>query len=380
MAIRVVCPECKRKINVKRAEAKCLCGFAIKKHAGKVYEIDYLVNGKRKRERIGKSKVAAENRLREVQTQIAEDRYVERDKNAIMALSKVIDWYLDLAEVTSLSSHQRIKDCLSNIVRIIGKDTLIRDISLDEVQLYRKIRGNEDSKKYAGKKVSVATVNREIAAIKRTLNLAAEYKKISNNPIASVKMLPEHNIRERVLTDEEFERLLKAAPEHIKPILIVAFYEPMRFEEIILLKWTELDLKNEPGFIRLPASRVKGKKKGRVIPMHPRVKDILSSLPSRFKGGRVFHKRGKSFYDFRKSFNQAKRDADIDDFLFHDFRHCAVTNLRRAGNDIATIMKISGHKTLSMFQRYNLVDEKDISEVVWKTDSLEDKHIQKIKQ
>jgi len=176
--------------------------------------------------------------------------------------------------------------------------------------------------------------------------------------------------------DEEFERLLKAAPEHIKPILIVAFYEPMRFEEIILLKWNELDLKSEPGFIRLTANRTKGKKSGRVIPIHPRVKETLCGLPSRFKGERVFQKRGKSFYDFRKSFNQAKMDAGIEDFLFHDFRHCAVTNLRRAGNDIATIMKISGHKTLIMFQRYNLVDEKDISKVVWKTESPEENQTQ----
>jgi integrase len=380
MAIRVVCPECKRKLNVKRKDPKCLCGFAIKKHAGKVYEIDYLVNGKRKRERIGESKNDAEYRLNEVQNQIKAREYIPINKNAILTLNRVIDWYQDLAEVTALSSFQRIKDCLANIVRIMGKDILIQDISLDEVQLYRKTRGDEDSKKYANKKVSVATVNREVAAIKRVLNLAAEYKKTSSNPIATVKMLPEHNIRERVLTDEEFERLLNAAPEHIKPILIVAFYEPMRFEEIILLKWNELDVKSEPGFIRLPASRVKGKKKGRAIPMHPRVKETLRALSSRFQSGRVFQKRGKSFYDFRKSFNQAKEDAGIEDFLFHDFRHCAVTNLRRAGNDIATIMKISGHKTLSMFQRYNLVDEKDISQVVWKTESPEEKHTEEISQ
>ena len=70
---------------------------------------------------------------------------------------------------------------------------------------------------------------------------------------------------------------------------------------------------------------------------------------------------------FRKSFKKAKEDAGIEDFLFHDFRHCAITNLRRAGNDVPTIMKISGHKTLSMFQRYNLVDESDVAKVSWKT-------------
>jgi integrase len=368
MAILIVCPKCKRKVNAKNTDPKCLCGFAIKKQAGKVYEIDYLVNGKRKRERIGKSKLAAENRLREIQTQIAEDRYVERDKNATLTLRVIIDWYLDLPEVKALASYKRTGWALDNILRLIGKDTVIRSITLDEIQHYRKIRGNEVSRKYPDQKVTIATMNREVSAIKRVLNLAASYKKISSNPIATATMLKENNIRERVLSDEEFENLLNASLDHIKPILIMAFYEPMRLDEIICLEWKELDFKNEPGFIRLTANRTKGKKSGRVIPMHPRVKETLSKLPSRFQGSRVFQKKGKSFYDFRVSFNQAKKEAGIEDFVFHDFRHCAITNLRRAGNDIATIMKISGHKTLSMFQRYNLVDEKDLAAVTWKND------------
>ena len=57
---------------------------------------------------------------------------------------------------------------------------------------------------------------------------------------------------------------------------------------------------------------------------------------------------------------------EIEDFCFHDFRHCAVTNLRKAGNDYTTIMKASGHKTMSMFLRYNLVNEEDVAGMKWK--------------
>ena len=52
--------------------------------------------------------------------------------------------------------------------------------------------------------------------------------------------------------------------------------------------------------------------------------------------------------------------------MFHDFRHVAKSNLRNAGNSpTVIIMKASGHKTMSMFIRYNLVDEEDLKGMKW---------------
>jgi len=179
------------------------------------------------------------------------------------------------------------------------------------------------------------------------------------------------NVRERVLTDYEFEDLLNSEEEHLKAVLLTAFYLPMRKAEILQLMWAEVDLTSTPGFIRLSAQRTKGKKEGRVIPLHPRVKDALAQLSSRFKKGRVFLREGKPFNDCKHSFSTAKAKAGIEDFRFHDFRHCAVTNLRRAGNDYTTIMKASGHKTMSMFHRYNLVNEEDVAKMRWKDSDKE---------
>jgi integrase len=364
MSVQVECPDCKIRNSLKND--KCKCGFKLKKYSGKVYWIDYRIEGKRKRERIGKSKTAAEHRLREVLTQRTEERYIEKDKNSLESLSSLKQWYCELSKVKKQASIRRTKVSLKNIIRLLGAGTKINELSLDLIDKYRKKRENEPSRKYPGTNITIATINREISAVRKMLNEAVKYKKISSNPIKEAKNHREDNIRERVLTDTEFDKLHSEASEHIKPILLVAFYEPMRFDEIMKLTWSEVDLKTDLGFIRLPANRVKGKKEGRVIPLHPRVKEALQVLPSRFKGGRVFLKKGKHLYDIRVSFNEAKIKAGIDDFTFHDFRHCAITNLRRAGNDIPTIMKISGHKTMSMFQRYNLVDDEDIQNIKWK--------------
>ena len=61
----------------------------------------------------------------------------------------------------------------------------------------------------------------------------------------------------------------------------------------------------------------------------------------------------------------------MEDVVFHDFRHTAITNLRKAGNPPSVIMKASGHKTMSMFLRYNLVDDDDLKARHWSEDHKE---------
>jgi integrase len=62
----------------------------------------------------------------------------------------------------------------------------------------------------------------------------------------------------------------------------------------------------------------------------------------------------------REAFKTACQDAGIQGFRFHDFRHTAITNMRRAGIDHLTIMRISGHKTMACFTRYNSFREPDL--------------------
>ncbi len=365
MALLSECPKCNTRNSTKNKLCS-KCGYNIIKVPHKTYWIDYRVNGKRKRERIGPSKVAAENRLRKVQTNIVEEREIDKNKNVKVTLGQLKEWYLELPEVKELDSYQGKKAQLSNILRILGSNRTVSQIDIECVNEYRSLRSQEPSARRKNQLTTPATINREVAALKHLLNRALFYGKIESNPVAKIAMLKEDNVRERVLSDVEFECLLDCSPIHLKPVLITAFYEPMRKDEIIKLVWSEVDLKGNPGFIRLAAKRTKGKKSGRAIPLHPRVRETLLHLPSRFKGGRVFLKNGKPFNSFTDAFTTAKKKAGIKDFVFHDFRHCAITNLRKAGNDYSTIMKASGHKTMSMFFRYNLVDEEDVAGMKWK--------------
>ena len=92
---------------------------------------------------------------------------------------------------------------------------------------------------------------------------------------------------------------------------------------------------------------------------------MLRRLERSPRTDRVFLKDGKPFLNFKHSYTSACRKAGLTDFTFHDLRHCAINNLRLAGNAYFEIMAMSGHTTMSVFKRYNLVTEDELRNVKW---------------
>jgi integrase len=354
MGILVECPACKIRSGLKRRI--CKCGHNVQKAGSKNYWIEYYLEGKRTRERIGRSKQAAENRLREVQTAKAEKRHLQINKNVLVNLGELRDWYLDLSEIKQKRSFSDIAHCVSLVVKQIGENTTASQLELKHIEDFRKHRLRVNSKR--GRPAKPATINRNVANFRAMLHRAVDYGILEFNPIGRIKQLEENNIRERVLSQDEFKRLLSNCYGDIKGFVLIAYYLPMRQEEIINLTWEEIDFKH--GFIRLGVNRTKNKTV-RSIPMHPKIIAYFQSLPRPLKGGFVFSKRRFN----RRAYDKAVEVSCLGDFTFHDLRHCAINNLRLAGNDHFAIKKISGHKTDSAFQRYNLVTEAEMKGMKW---------------
>jgi integrase len=355
-----VCPECKKRNPCKKSKLCKKCGFALAKFTGRVYWIEFYQDGQRRRERIGPNKEAAEQRLREVLKARTEGRHINKSADAKTKFKDLAAWYLELPEVKAKRSYDRDKRSLKLLLPFFG-DKLLKDIKPGTVEAYRQRRLGEPSGRTPSTLTAPATVNRELACFKTIFSKAIKNGKAERNPAVGVRQLKENNERDRILSPEEYDRLLAHCPAHLKPVVKVAYHSGMRKSEILNLTWGKVDLKG--GFIRLQADDTKTRE-ARSIPLSPELMEMFRAMARGLPGVKVFTRGGKPITSIREAFDAVCKRAGITDFTFHDFRHTAINNWRLQGHDYFRIMAASGHKTMQVFKRYNKVSEDELKTLV----------------
>ncbi|MGD0274706.1 MAG: site-specific integrase [Syntrophales bacterium] len=200
-----------------------------------------------------------------------------------------------------------------------------------------------------------ATVNRHVATLKHMFTKAVDWNMVEDGTLKRIrraKLLEEDNRRLRYLSTDECRVLINACPPHLRPVVITALNTGMRKEEILSLKWDNIDLKHgDNGFILL--DRTKNGQR-REIPINTTVKETLNGILRRIDLPYVFYdpKTGKRYGNIQRSFTTACKRAGIKDFHFHDLRHTFASQLVMSGVDLTTIKELLGHKTLTMTLRY----------------------------
>jgi len=209
------------------------------------------------------------------------------------------------------------------------------------------------------KEYKAATVNRLLATIKHMFTKAVDWEMVEEGilkKIRKVKFLEENNRRLRYLSRDEMNALVEQSADHLKHIILMAVNTGMRKNEILSLKWENVDLKHR--FILLDKTK-NGER--REIPINETVRQILleqhmgtDNKPRRLDVPYVFYDyvTGRRYGDVKTAFRSACRRAKIKDFRFHDLRHCFASHLVMAGIDLTTVKELLGHKTLSMTLRY----------------------------
>jgi integrase len=140
----------------------------------------------------------------------------------------------------------------------------------------------------------------------------------------------------------------------------MAYDAGMRRGEIRNLRWNQIDFSE--GLIRLAGVDTK-MQRGCLVPLNATLTTLLKDAmqsPVRGATGHVSHRKGQPIERIWGTFDRRGREAGLTDFHFHDWRHTAVSNIRRAGVDPFTAMKIAGHETMAVFQRDNSFDEDDL--------------------
>ena len=275
---------------------------------------------------------------------------------------EVVDWYLGLPQTRSLKSLNKVREHCGTLKTYFG-NILAREIKPYMVEEYQQIRLQEKTRR--GTPYKPSSVNRELEVMKRLFNLAVRDELVDRNPCWKVKKLPEENARDRLLSAEEFRKLRAALPEHASGLLEFGYCTGMRWGEISGLTWDRVDLRN--GFITLNPDDTKTGKPRRVY-LIPQAFEVLerASKVRNISNNLVFTYKNMVIKSINRALKTALRETGIKNFTFHDLRHTFNTNMRRAGVPRVTIMKLTGHRTMSMYARYSTVDETDGKEAAGK--------------
>jgi integrase len=250
----------------------------------------------------------------------------------------------------------------AHLVRHLGARPAA-DLSLLDVDAYRAARMRERT--HRGTPPAPATLDREVELLKRIINYAVACRLLGRNPIADVKLLGRANTRKSVVDDRGFDALYGAAAEHLRPVIVTAYDTGCRLNELLGLRWDQVDLDAEHPVAHLHAGETKNDD-ARDIYLTPRAEAVLRDLRAKATQACPFvfvnPRTGGRYRDVRKSFASAASAAGRPELWFHDLRRSFVTRARRRGIPESVVMRMSGHKTNAVFKRYNIVEDKDVQE------------------
>ena len=227
--------------------------------------------------------------------------------------------------------------------------------------------------------VSVGEINRELTVLKRMFSLAIEAGKLHHKP--HFAMLREDNVRVGFFEREQYEAVLAHLPEGMRPVVTFAYVTGWRINsEVLPIQWRQVDLR--VGEVRLDPGTTKNRE-GRVFYLTPELQQLLKEQRAFAddiqrqkkmivqhvffhrpvtKAGTLGHLSGHriSGCGFYQAWRRARTAAGCPGSIPHDFRRTAIRNMVRAGIPERVAMKLSGHKTRSIFDRYNVVSDGDL--------------------
>jgi integrase len=307
---------------------------------GKWY-IDFTFSHKRIRQFGGYTKEQAKNILAKMRVEKLDEKlgFKKPKIGEDILFKKFADDFVETYSKQNKKSWRRDEAALKNL-KSFFKDEMLQDIGPERVEKYKAKRKDKDG-------VSPATVNRELACLKTLFNKAVEWGRIENSPLRKVKRLREIKRKERILSDVEMAWLIQTASDHLKPFLVVALNSGMRKNEILSLRWSDIDFSK--GFISIGDSK---SGKSRNIPMNSSAFEALKGM-SQASEFVFFNPKTKGHLkDIKTAFKTACKSVGIKGFRIHDLRHTAATKMIEAGVDLVTVSKILGHSSIQMTMRY----------------------------
>jgi integrase len=327
--------------------------------------------GKRHREKVGPKSLAIDVYAKR-KNEVRERRFFPEDiRRREVPLAAVIDDYLERNRGTLrwMDHYERY----GRFWKGVFKGKTLREILPGDVEraiakrrTQGSVRRGKDQKR---RPLAPASINRELAFLRRVFNVAVADQKIETNPVRPSFFTRENNQRVRYLTDDEEQGLRKAIGELHWPTVAVALHTGLRRAEQFGLRWEHADF--QAGVLTIPRSK---SGKTRHVPMNETVRDTLRALPSRLKSEWVFPSiTGETPLDAQNFYNRvfipAVKRAGITGFTWHSLRHTFASRLAMAGVPLRTVQELLGHQSVTMTLRYAHLSPEHQLDAVRKLDS-----------
>jgi integrase len=323
--------------------------------------IQFHVNGTPHREPTGtKDEKEAKRILRDRLKDVYGQRFVAHREARLI----VDDFLDDLLVHLETKGAKGVRNVRSQLKQVRAELGLLRAVDLTSSRIERYIQ----KRQLAGK--ANATINREVGSLIQALSLARKQGRLVLVPY--VGRLREDNARQGFFDRSDFEALASHLPGYLADIARFAYLTGWRLGEILGVTWNAVD--REGGEIRLYTSKNGA---GRVVPLEGELagliekrwteREFTSKAGATRISDRVFHWRGRPVHKITRPWREACLKAGLTGRLFHDFRRTAARDMIRAGIPQSVAMSITGHRTISMFLRYNITSVEDMRQAIRRT-------------
>lgn len=337
---------------------------------GKVWWMNFFIDGQHVQKSTKcKNKRDAEEVERAYRTQIAKREVGINPKVTAPGFPVAVQDFLKWSEIEHAAkpnTYIRYKTSTKVLENFFG-DIRIDRIGAAEVEKYKVWRSQQKGQKRGVKPkksksqtktvkqmIAPATVNRELACLKKIFNRLINENILVENPVSKVKFLAENNEQMRVLSYAEEKIYLMACSQPLQDFALIMIETGMRPDEVRNLTVRDVDLDNM--FVHICGGKTKAAR--RKIPLTKRAFDVLKKRISNCKSDYIFpavrgeNKTDKPLLKLNNSNYGALSRSGLEKFRIYYLSHTLATRQAESWTDLVTLASLLGHSRLEMVMRY----------------------------